>query len=45
MTATAAIVPVGVDPAKAAPMPGGVGPMTVAMLIGNVVEAAERRAT
>lgn len=28
-----------------APMPGGVGPMTIAMLISNVVEAAERRAT
>jgi len=27
-----------------APMPGGVGPMTRAMLITNVVEAAERRA-
>jgi methylenetetrahydrofolate dehydrogenase (NADP+)/methenyltetrahydrofolate cyclohydrolase len=27
-----------------APMPGGVGPMTRAMLIANVVEAAERRA-
>ena len=26
-----------------APMPGGVGPMTVAMLLVNVVEAAERR--
>ncbi len=26
-----------------APMPGGVGPMTVAMLVSNVVEAAERR--
>jgi methylenetetrahydrofolate dehydrogenase (NADP+) / methenyltetrahydrofolate cyclohydrolase len=26
-----------------APMPGGVGPMTRAMLIANVVEAAERR--
>jgi methylenetetrahydrofolate dehydrogenase (NADP+)/methenyltetrahydrofolate cyclohydrolase len=25
-----------------APMPGGVGPMTRAMLIANVVEAAER---
>ena len=27
-----------------APMPGGVGPMTRAMLIANVVEAAERSA-
>ena len=27
-----------------APMPGGVGPMTRAMLISNVVEAAERQA-
>jgi methylenetetrahydrofolate dehydrogenase (NADP+)/methenyltetrahydrofolate cyclohydrolase len=27
-----------------APMPGGVGPMTIAMLVTNVVEAAERRA-
>jgi methylenetetrahydrofolate dehydrogenase (NADP+)/methenyltetrahydrofolate cyclohydrolase len=26
-----------------APMPGGAGPMTIAMLISNVVEAAERR--
>ena len=26
-----------------APMPGGVGPMTRAMLLVNVVEAAERR--
>ncbi|HEX4724498.1 MAG TPA: bifunctional methylenetetrahydrofolate dehydrogenase/methenyltetrahydrofolate cyclohydrolase [Pseudonocardiaceae bacterium] len=26
-----------------APMPGGVGPMTIAMLLSNVVEAAERR--
>jgi methylenetetrahydrofolate dehydrogenase (NADP+)/methenyltetrahydrofolate cyclohydrolase len=38
-----------VDPAVAAvagylsPVPGGVGPMTRAMLINNVVEAAERR--
>jgi methylenetetrahydrofolate dehydrogenase (NADP+) / methenyltetrahydrofolate cyclohydrolase len=37
-----------VDPAVAevagylAPMPGGVGPMTRAMLLANVVEAAER---
>ncbi|MDQ1645105.1 MAG: methylenetetrahydrofolate dehydrogenase / methenyltetrahydrofolate cyclohydrolase, partial [Cryptosporangiaceae bacterium] len=27
-----------------APMPGGVGPMTRAMLLTNVVEAAERLA-
>ncbi|HEY0805292.1 MAG TPA: bifunctional methylenetetrahydrofolate dehydrogenase/methenyltetrahydrofolate cyclohydrolase [Pseudonocardiaceae bacterium] len=27
-----------------APMPGGAGPMTIAMLVSNVVEAAERRA-
>ena len=27
-----------------APMPGGVGPMTVALLLRNAVEAAERRA-
>jgi methylenetetrahydrofolate dehydrogenase (NADP+)/methenyltetrahydrofolate cyclohydrolase len=39
-----------VDPAVAevagylAPMPGGVGPMTRAMLLANVVEAAEREA-
>ena len=39
-----------VDPAVAevagylAPMPGGVGPMTRAMLLANVVEAAERAA-
>ena len=26
-----------------APMPGGVGPMTRAMLLANVVEAAERQ--
>jgi 5,10-methylene-tetrahydrofolate dehydrogenase/methenyl tetrahydrofolate cyclohydrolase len=26
-----------------APMPGGAGPMTIAMLVGNVVGAAERR--
>ena len=26
------------------PVPGGVGPMTVAMLLGNVVDAAEKRA-
>lgn len=25
------------------PVPGGVGPMTVAMLIANTVDAAERR--
>jgi methylenetetrahydrofolate dehydrogenase (NADP+)/methenyltetrahydrofolate cyclohydrolase len=40
-----------VDPAVAqvagylAPMPGGVGPMTRAMLLANVVEAAERTAS
>ena len=40
-----------VDPAVAdvagylAPMPGGVGPMTRAMLLANVVEAAERQAS
>jgi methylenetetrahydrofolate dehydrogenase (NADP+)/methenyltetrahydrofolate cyclohydrolase len=28
-----------------APMPGGVGPMTRAMLLSNVVEAAERSAS
>jgi methylenetetrahydrofolate dehydrogenase (NADP+)/methenyltetrahydrofolate cyclohydrolase len=28
-----------------APMPGGVGPMTRAMLITNVVEAAERHSS
>ena len=28
-----------------APNPGGVGPMTRAMLLGNVVAAAERLAT
>jgi methylenetetrahydrofolate dehydrogenase (NADP+)/methenyltetrahydrofolate cyclohydrolase len=27
-----------------APMPGGVGPMTIAMLLSNVVAAAERAA-
>jgi methylenetetrahydrofolate dehydrogenase (NADP+)/methenyltetrahydrofolate cyclohydrolase len=27
-----------------APMPGGIGPMTRAMLLTNVVEAAERAA-
>ncbi|HLZ36483.1 MAG TPA: bifunctional methylenetetrahydrofolate dehydrogenase/methenyltetrahydrofolate cyclohydrolase, partial [Mycobacteriales bacterium] len=27
-----------------APMPGGIGPMTRAMLLANIVEAAERRA-
>ncbi len=26
-----------------APMPGGVGPMTIALLLRNAVEAAERR--
>jgi methylenetetrahydrofolate dehydrogenase (NADP+)/methenyltetrahydrofolate cyclohydrolase len=25
-----------------APMPGGVGPMTIAMLMSNTVDAAER---
>ena len=30
------------SPACVAPMPGGVGPMTRAMLLANVVEAAER---
>src|SRR5271165_2212824 len=40
-----------VDPAVAevagylAPMPGGVGPMTRAMLLANVIEAAERQAS
>ncbi|MEK6702495.1 MAG: bifunctional 5,10-methylenetetrahydrofolate dehydrogenase/5,10-methenyltetrahydrofolate cyclohydrolase, partial [Planctomycetota bacterium] len=29
--------------AHLSPVPGGVGPMTVAMLLNNVVEAAERR--
>jgi methylenetetrahydrofolate dehydrogenase (NADP+)/methenyltetrahydrofolate cyclohydrolase len=29
--------------ANCSPVPGGVGPMTVAMLISNVVEAARRR--
>jgi methylenetetrahydrofolate dehydrogenase (NADP+)/methenyltetrahydrofolate cyclohydrolase len=32
-----------VKKAHCSPVPGGVGPMTVAMLISNVVEAAERR--
>jgi methylenetetrahydrofolate dehydrogenase (NADP+)/methenyltetrahydrofolate cyclohydrolase len=27
-----------------APIPGGVGPMTIAMLMRNTVDAAERRA-
>jgi methylenetetrahydrofolate dehydrogenase (NADP+)/methenyltetrahydrofolate cyclohydrolase len=27
------------------PVPGGVGPMTITMLLMNTVEAAERRAT
>jgi 5,10-methylene-tetrahydrofolate dehydrogenase/methenyl tetrahydrofolate cyclohydrolase len=27
------------------PVPGGVGPMTVAVLLGNVVEVAERQQT
>lgn len=35
---------VGEVAAWVAPMPGGVGPMTRAMLLANVVEAAERRA-
>jgi methylenetetrahydrofolate dehydrogenase (NADP+)/methenyltetrahydrofolate cyclohydrolase len=30
--------------AHCTPVPGGVGPMTVAMLISNVIEAALRRA-
>lgn len=49
-TATGAIVG-DIDYAEAAgragwitPVPGGLGPMTVAMLIGNTVEAATRRA-
>jgi methylenetetrahydrofolate dehydrogenase (NADP+)/methenyltetrahydrofolate cyclohydrolase len=25
------------------PVPGGVGPMTIAMLLGNTVKSAERR--
>jgi len=47
---TAAGVVGDVDPAVAevagylAPMPGGVGPMTRAMLLANVTEAAERQA-
>jgi len=31
--------------ANCSPVPGGVGPLTVAMLISNVVKAAERRGT
>jgi len=27
-----------------APVPGGVGPMTIAMLLANTVESAERHA-
>ncbi|MFZ5852081.1 MAG: bifunctional methylenetetrahydrofolate dehydrogenase/methenyltetrahydrofolate cyclohydrolase [Actinomycetota bacterium] len=48
ITRTAAGLVGDVDPAVRevagwlAPMPGGVGPMTRAMLLGNVVEAAER---
>ena len=44
-------LPLGAFPAVAevagflAPMPGGVGPMTRAMLLVNVVEAAERELT
>ena len=47
ITRTAAGLVGDVDPAVAqvaaylAPMPGGVGPMTRAMLLTNVVEAAE----
>jgi methylenetetrahydrofolate dehydrogenase (NADP+)/methenyltetrahydrofolate cyclohydrolase len=50
ITRTAAGLVGDVDPAVAevagylAPMPGGVGPMTRAMLLTNVVEAAEARA-
>ena len=50
ITRTAAGLVGDVDPEVAevagflAPMPGGVGPMTRAMLLANVVEAAERRA-
>lgn len=29
---------------RSAPMPGGIGPMTIALLLRNAVEAAERRA-
>ena len=48
ITRTAAGLVGDVDPAVAevaghlAPMPGGIGPMTRAMLVSNVVEAAER---
>jgi methylenetetrahydrofolate dehydrogenase (NADP+) / methenyltetrahydrofolate cyclohydrolase len=51
ITRTAAGLVGDVDPAVAevagylAPVPGGVGPMTRAMLLVSVVEAAERRAT
>jgi methylenetetrahydrofolate dehydrogenase (NADP+)/methenyltetrahydrofolate cyclohydrolase len=50
ITRTAAGLTGDVDPAVAqvagylAPMPGGVGPMTRAMLLANVVEAAEQQA-
>jgi len=50
ITRTAAGILGDVDPGVAevagylAPMPGGVGPMTRAMLLANVVEAAERAA-
>jgi methylenetetrahydrofolate dehydrogenase (NADP+)/methenyltetrahydrofolate cyclohydrolase len=49
ITRTAAGLVGDVDPGVAgvagwlAPMPGGVGPMTRAMLLTNVVEAAEQR--
>jgi methylenetetrahydrofolate dehydrogenase (NADP+)/methenyltetrahydrofolate cyclohydrolase len=35
----------GVKPvaSRISPVPGGVGPMTIAMLLGNTVESAERR--
>ncbi|WP_374116599.1 hypothetical protein [Streptomyces gilvus] len=43
--AAAARPAVAAHPAERwAPMPGGVGPMTRAMLLANVVEAAERNA-
>ncbi|HET9116989.1 MAG TPA: bifunctional methylenetetrahydrofolate dehydrogenase/methenyltetrahydrofolate cyclohydrolase, partial [Pseudonocardiaceae bacterium] len=48
ITRTAAGLTGDVDPAVAkvagylSPVPGGVGPMTRAMLLANVVEAAER---
>ena len=37
----------GVAPVAGAitPVPGGVGPMTIAMLLANTVEAAERAAS